>query len=120
MNVKLLLEENNANVVYDFLPEVKGNEMLLTLLFQNIFSGNVKFRKPDVNPVIKIYFEENEKYTTIKILNNGVGFNNKYSELFFEMFKRVNSNYRHRGFGLGLSIYKRIAEMHLGNIIAQS
>ncbi len=120
MNIKLLLEENNAEVIYDFLPEIKGNEMLLTLLFQNIISNSVKFRKPGVNPVIKISFEENENQTSINISDNGVGFDNKYCEIVFEMFKRLNSNYSHRGSGLGLSICKRIAEMHQGKITAQS
>ncbi len=120
MNIKLLVEESNTTIEYDFLPEVNGNETLLTIMFQNIITNSIKFKRHGINPVIKITSEETDTVIKIIISDNGIGFDNKYKDLVFEMFKRLNANSTHKGSGLGLAICKRVVEIHCGKIEAFS
>jgi signal transduction histidine kinase len=120
MNIKLLVEENNARIEYDFLPEIIGNETILTIMFQNIITNSIKFKRHGINPVIKITSEETDTATKIIVTDNGVGFDNKYKELVFEMFKRLDANTIHKGSGLGLAICKRVIDIHHGTIEAFS
>jgi light-regulated signal transduction histidine kinase (bacteriophytochrome) len=102
-------------------------------LFHNLVSNAIKFRKKGVEPIIqieakKMYDPDNSvpvsrngsKYYKISISDNGIGFDPKYSEEIFMVFKRLNSYHEYEGTGVGLSICKKIIEKHNGSIIAQS
>jgi light-regulated signal transduction histidine kinase (bacteriophytochrome) len=52
--------------------------------------------------------------------DNGIGFNNKYAERIFKLFKRMNSEEKYPGTGIGLAICKKIVERHGGRIWAES
>ena len=54
----------------------------------------------------------------IKIADNGIGMNNTEINMIFDKFYRVKQGDRHdvKGFGLGLSYVKKIAELHDGSI----
>ena len=75
-------------------------------LFHNLISNALKYSKKDTEPVIKISFGDqshiecangakklNNKYCRIYIEDNGIGFDQKYSEQIFGMFKRLASQY---------------------------
>jgi light-regulated signal transduction histidine kinase (bacteriophytochrome) len=120
MNIQLLIEESNTTIEYDSLPVINGNETLLTIMFQNIITNSIKFKKPGINPIIKITSEETGTTIKISINDNGMGFDNKYKDLVFEMFKRLNANTIYKGSGLGLAICKRVVDIHSGSIEAFS
>ncbi|HWB62718.1 MAG TPA: ATP-binding protein, partial [Chitinophagales bacterium] len=54
------------------------------------------------------------------IADNGVGFDNKYNQQVFEMFRRLGNSATYRGSGMGLAICRRIVELHKGSISATS
>jgi signal transduction histidine kinase len=102
-------------------------------LFHNLVSNAVKFRKKGVDPIIhieakKMYDSDHSlpinsnghKYYKVSIADNGIGFDPKYSDEIFMVFKRLNSYHEYEGTGVGLSICKKIIEKHNGSIIAQS
>ena len=59
-------------------------------------------------------------YYKITVQDNGIGFDEKYAEDIFRVFKRLHSYQEFEGTGVGLSICKKIIEKHHGFIKAES
>jgi light-regulated signal transduction histidine kinase (bacteriophytochrome) len=53
-DMKASIEEKKAQVVVGDLPIVKGYNVELRLLFQNLISNAIKFRNKDIPPLVKI------------------------------------------------------------------
>ncbi|AWM12730.1 histidine kinase [Flavobacterium sediminis] len=127
------ISEQNADIRYPELPIVKGVEFQLEQLFTNLIGNAIKYRKPEVDPVIKITWEEitasketdiadntNRKYIKIKFADNGIGFEQEFAEKIFNLFQRLHSKTDYPGTGVGLAICKKIVENHRGYILAKS
>jgi signal transduction histidine kinase len=100
-------------------------------LFHNLISNAIKYSKKDVQPLVKIYSEFSagqngpdaevkNKYCRIYVEDNGIGFDQKYSEQIFGMFKRLHLHSEFEGTGIGLALCKKIVEEHNGFITARS
>lgn len=123
------VEKTGAIINVAELPVVYGAPVLMRQLFYNLVSNALKFKKPDIPPVINITTENmkangeagniNEKsYYKIVISDNGIGFDPKYADEIFMVFKRLHSHHEFEGTGVGLSICKKIVEKHNGSITA--
>ena len=91
---------------------------MLKQVFINLISNAIKFTSDISDPIIIIEGKIKEKMTEITIEDNGIGFNNKYTEKIFEVFQRLHTVNEFEGAGVGLSIVKKIIEKHEGKIIA--
>ncbi len=115
-------KDNNIQFLIDQLPCIYGYETQIIQLFNNLINNSIKFRKDDEQLIIKISYEdyklEDTSFHKISIIDNGIGFNNKYSENIFKIFKRLHSNAKYDGTGIGLAICQKIVERHGGKIIA--
>jgi PAS domain S-box-containing protein len=100
------------------------------LLF-NLVNNSLKFSDPSVAPRIVIKsklargaefkndkLDKELKYCHIRIADNGIGFEQQYSDKIFEVFQRLHGKNQYDGTGIGLSIVKRIVENHNGVITA--
>jgi signal transduction histidine kinase len=128
------IEKNNAKIEIDNLPVIWAVPSLMRQLFYNLVSNALKFRKKTVEPWVRIQakkFNGAENNIPLKIRNgsdyykiiisdNGIGFDPKYSDEIFMVFKRLHSYHEFEGSGVGLSICKKIVEKHNGFITAQS
>ena len=128
------IEKSNARINYDDLPVVSAVPGLMQQLFYNLFSNAIKFRKPSVDLVIDVKAERmnpmdlskfikkgnGKNYYKITVQDNGIGFDDKYAEDIFRVFKRLHSYQEFEGTGVGLSICKKIIEKHKGFIKAES
>lgn len=124
------IREKNATITIDRLPTLFIKPGLIRPVFSNIISNALKYRQKTVDPVIQIYAEtiENkqdkdipdQRYCRIFIRDNGIGFEQKYSEHIFGMFTRLHSSNEYEGTGIGLALCKKIIEDHSGFISAQS
>jgi light-regulated signal transduction histidine kinase (bacteriophytochrome) len=132
--LEIEIEKTKARVDTDGLPVIPVIPNLMQQLFYNLIGNAIKFRKKDVSPVIKIQSEkmrqpeisrfttnpQSDKYYKITVKDNGIGFDDKYSEEIFMVFKRLHSYHEVEGTGVGLSICKKIIEKHNGFIVAES
>jgi signal transduction histidine kinase len=128
------IEKSNAQINYEDLPVVSVVPGLMQQLFYNLFSNAIKFRKPSVDLVIDVKAErmnavdlskfmkygQGKNYYKITVQDNGIGFDDKYAEDIFRVFKRLHSYQEFEGTGVGLSICKKIVEKHNGFIKAES
>lgn len=135
-NVITELQIENTHIEFEVttLPVIYAVPALMRQVFQNLLSNAVKFRKSSVVPVIKIGADKigesdnrfpflafnGNKYYRITITDNGIGFDPKYAEDIFIVFKRLHSYQEFEGSGVGLSICKKIIENHNGFIKAES
>lgn len=126
--MEITLKEKNATVEVGELHSLFVNPVLIQPLFSNLISNAVKYSKTDVRPAIRIYSEEGpvqdknteSSYCRIFIEDNGIGFDQKYSEQIFNMFTRLHHNSEYEGTGIGLALCKKIVEEHNGFISVRS
>jgi signal transduction histidine kinase len=100
------------------LPQVRGEAGQLTQLFQNLLSNALKYRRADVQPHIKVVALARDGEWQITVADNGIGFEQKYAERIFGLFKRLHRD-EYPGTGVGLAICQRIVERHGGRIWAE-
>jgi hypothetical protein len=97
---------------------------LIRQLFQNLVNNSIKYRKKNVPSVIRISAEHdkntNPKDCFIFIEDNGIGFEQQYAEEIFGMLKKLHGNSEYEGAGIGLTLCRKIAELHHGSISARS
>ena len=118
-NLKLVMEENNVNVVPDdMLPTINCDYSQMTILFQNLIGNAIKYRTEET-PYIQISATNDDNNWLFSIKDNGLGIDPKQSDNIFKIFRRLHSNEEYKG-AIGLAITKRIIERHEGNIWVDS
>ena len=118
-NLEVAIDESEAEVVYSDLPSVMGDPSQLRQLFQNIVGNALKFRS-ESRPRVELEASQDGDQWTFSIRDNGVGFDQRYAERVFGVFKRLHRNADIPGTGIGLAICQRIIERHGGRIWAES
>lgn len=116
----LIVKEKNAIIEISNLPNIKGNNLRLRQLFTNLISNSLKYSKKDVAPEIRVTGTPQDDTVVISVHDNGIGFEEEYREKIFGLFERLHTRDKFPGTGIGLSICKRIAELHHGTISARS
>lgn len=117
-NLRYAIEKNEAQITYTELPSLVIDELKILQLFQNLVSNAIKFRS-DIPPHIHIAAEEQENHWLFAVKDNGIGIEKEYAKKVFMIFQRLHKN-TYPGTGIGLSICKRIVELHRGNIWFES
>jgi signal transduction histidine kinase len=118
--------EKNAKISVDELPSLYVNPVLMQPLFYNLISNALKYCKKGADPTIRIRAEVNNdknqqnKYCRILVEDNGIGFDQKYAEQVFDMFRRLHPKSEFEGTGIGLALCKKIVEKHNGFISVRS
>lgn len=118
-NLKIAIDESEATVIYAPLPEVQGDAIQLTQLFQNLISNAIKFHS-EAPPVIQIRAELQAQEWLFSVQDNGIGIEPEYAEQIFVIFQRLHRRTDYTGTGIGLAVCKKIVERHGGRIWVQS
>ncbi len=114
-----VLKEKEIKLKILSLPKAFGNYSMIKQVMINLLDNAIKFSNKGNKALISIgYSEENEGAYYVK--DNGCGFDSKFSKDVFQIFKRVTSNSKIEGTGVGLAIVKRIVESHGGLVWANS
>ena len=119
-DLSISIKEVNADVSKDELPKIKGDELQIRQLFQNLLSNAIKYSDPERKNNVHISVtNENDKYKFI-ISDSGIGIAPEYFDKIFIIFKRLHGKDAYSGTGIGLSICKKIVELHDGAIGLES
>lgn len=113
------VRENSAVITISELPTVVGDRTQLIRLFQNLFSNAIKYRS-EAAPEIVVSCDEAAECFTVRVRDNGMGFEPQHAERIFGFMKRLHSHDAIAGSGIGLSACQRIVELHGGEIGATS
>jgi PAS domain S-box-containing protein len=134
-DLDLRLQETKAVVHVDQLPFVQGDPSQLGQLFQNLISNALKFQRAGTVPEIWINTQRvsatnlpagvrptraSVAYHRIDVIDNGIGFDEKYVDRIFQVFQRLHSKNEFVGTGIGLAICEKVASNHGGAITASS
>lgn len=118
---EVLINENNAKVEVGKLGSVFCDPGQMRQVFMNLLSNGIKYRKVDVNPIVKISAEpQKNNMVEITFEDNGIGIKPEFNERIFEIFQRLHTQEEYQGTGLGLAITKKIVERHKGKIKVES
>jgi signal transduction histidine kinase len=131
-DLEVRIQETGGHVEVNELPTLDADPMQMRQLFQNLISNALKFNKEGTTPHVKLSagpvdgigsergaHVEDEHYQII-CEDNGIGFENKYSDRIFGVFQRLHGRNQYEGSGIGLSVCKKIVERHGGSIKAES
>ena len=113
------IAETKATITSDPLPVVKGDVPQLSHVFQNLLSNALKYCKKDTPPRVHISASRNADNWIIEVRDNGIGFDQKYAERIFGLFRRLHKE-EYEGTGIGLAICQRIVERSGGHMWAES
>lgn len=146
-DMEVKITETKAVVQVDNLPVIEAIPSQMGQLFQNLISNALKFTKEGSSPQVSIrstllspdqltnygwtdeknikragysYDWSREQFVEIVVNDNGIGFDEAYSQKIFEIFQRLHANVRYEGTGIGLAICKKIVDIHHGMITATS
>ena len=97
----------------EYLEEVLGN----------LIDNSIKYSGESVE--IRINTAQDDRYTVLKVHDNGFGISDKDIHLIFRKYERASAVKRNRrngasGFGLGLNFVDQVVEAHHGKIFVSS
>jgi PAS domain S-box-containing protein len=123
-NLQIAITEAGAIIHCDSLPTVWADPAQLIQVFQNLIGNALKFRS-ERSPVIRISAcntsrDKGAPQWRFAVQDNGIGFDQQYSERVFAIFQRLHTRSEYPGNGMGLAIVKKIVERHGGRIWAES
>lgn len=121
-SLKTLIDENNAEISCDPLPEIYADPKQIARLFQNLITNAIKFRKPDEPPKIHISAKRDKETDEciFSVSDNGIGIEEQYTDRIFTIFQRLHTREEYGGTGIGLAVSKKIVERHGGRIWVES
>lgn len=119
-DLDVAIREKMATIEIDHLPILFGNKIRLRQLFLNLVSNALKYSKQGTPPVVRISASLKGGLVEVSVKDNGIGFKEEYREKIFGLFERLHSRDQIPGTGIGLSICRKIAELHHGSISALS
>jgi PAS domain S-box-containing protein len=132
-DLELKIEETNAQIFSENMPVIEAIPSQIRQLFTNLLVNSIKFRQKEIPIRISIHserlsaedkekedLERAQEYFKIEVKDNGIGFEQEYSNRIFQIFQRLHGKSEYPGSGIGLAICKKIADNHHGKIFAVS
>jgi chemotaxis family two-component system sensor kinase Cph1 len=131
INVNQMIQTIKAEVIEGLQPEnlqfeigdcpaITGDAALIKQVFTNLINNAVKYSANSKPAKVSISGVKKGKEIIYIITDNGIGIDNKYYHLVFELFKRMDNVKGFEGTGVGLAIVKRIMEKHHGKVWFES
>lgn len=118
-NLKPAIEESGAIITHEPLPMVRGDEVQLIQLFQNLIGNAVKFHGQQPLQVhISARVKDGEWVFAVR--DNGIGIAPEHQRRIFSIFQRLHHRSEYPGTGIGLALCHRIVERHGGKIWVES
>lgn len=116
--------QKTVNFITDIKAETAYADVeYLEEVLSNLIDNSVKYSDESVE--IRISTARDDRYTVLKVYDNGFGISDKDIHLIFRKFERASAVKRNRrngasGFGLGLNFVDQVVEAHHGKIFVSS
>ncbi|MEN9563171.1 MAG: hypothetical protein RIR73_1415 [Chloroflexota bacterium] len=108
----------SGNIHVNFVDEghkITGDRVRLLEVIQNLVENAIKFMGAQPNPKVHIgSIMDGEDKPIFFVQDNGIGIEPQYQDLVFGIFNKLDA--RTEGSGIGLTLVKRIIEVHNGSI----
>ncbi|NNE74582.1 MAG: response regulator [Acidimicrobiales bacterium] len=110
------LEKSGGRLECDSSLDIAGEPLLMKQVLSNIIENSIKYRRPDVAPIVTVSAERHGRNMRLTIEDNGMGIEPEYHERVFGLFERLHTDQQVEGLGLGLSWCQKVVELHGGSI----
>ena len=118
-NLQQKIEETQAIISYNFLPEIMADPVQLEQLWQNLISNALKYRSANKPEIYISAFSQGSSWC-FSIQDNGIGIKPEYRQRIFQIFQRLHTQEEYPGTGIGLAVCQKIVEHHGGKIWVES
>jgi PAS domain S-box-containing protein len=118
-NLRRDIETSGAVILHEPLPMLPIQAQPLAQLFQNLLSNAIKYRRPGVEPLVRISAEHRASEWVISVEDNGIGIEPEWTERIFLPLQRRHGM-QVAGSGIGLATCKKIVTLAGGKIWVES
>ena len=111
------LEHAGATVaVHGEIGTVAATDRFLALVFQNLVENAVKYRRPDVDPVVTITAEASDDGVAVHVADNGIGIATTDRAQVFEPMRRTRRDRGDLSASFGLAAVARLMDRFGGDV----
>ncbi len=114
------IEKRKVEVRVLDMPPCSADRGLLKQVYYNLIANAIKFSRIRKKPLVEVGARSRGGTPVYYVMDNGIGFDMRYSPKLFKIFERLCDTGEYEGTGVGLAIVNRIIEMHGGEIWAES
>ena len=116
----LSAKTKNIKFITKIMPEIYANidEMMIMRVFTNLISNAISYGKQDGTVTVELFLKEDKIIS--KISDNGIGISGDKLDKIWLRFYQVDPSKNGDNSGLGLSMVKKIIELHKGEIFVES
>lgn len=118
-NLNSAAEESGAEVTIEPLPSIQAIHPYIITLFQNLIGNAIKYRS-ERKLAVRVSCARHGKEWEFSVRDNGPGIEPQYQQRIFEIFQRLQPQSKIPGTGIGLSICKKVVDLHEGRIWVES
>ena len=118
--LSMLEAERELEFDMETLPSAQGDPVLMRLVIQNVLGNALKFTRNRKVAKIAVRGEKSKGKLVYTVTDNGIGFEETYSQELFQLFRKLHTQGEYEGDGIGLATVKRIMFRHGGNAEVES
>jgi signal transduction histidine kinase len=108
-----------AEIYCQNLLPIKGRKVDFRILFENLIDNGITYNIAK-KPTVWIESEVNENEVILTFKDNGIGIEKEFHEKIFQFFKRLHTQEKYEGTGIGLGLCKKIIQNYKGEILLKS
>ncbi|WP_226041251.1 PAS domain S-box protein [Natrinema sp. DC36] len=110
-DLRLQVEESDAEIRIESLPTVEGDASQLRQVFQNLLDNAIEY-SGEQPPRIHVEADQRDTEWVISVHDDGIGIDSDDADRVFQVFQRLHTHQDHAGTGIGLALCRRIVERH--------
>ncbi|QLK25749.1 PAS domain S-box protein [Natrinema zhouii] len=110
-DLRLQVEESDAEIRIESLPTVEGDASQLRQVFQNLLDNAIEY-SGEQPPRIRVEADRRDAEWVVSVRDDGIGIDSDDADRVFQVFQRLHTHEDHAGTGIGLALCRRIVERH--------
>ena len=114
------ITKSRSTITCGELPVVRCDAFEITQVFENLFDNAIRFTRDGEPGHVRVEARQEEQFWHVIVGDEGIGIEPGYLNRIFDLFQRLNPRDKYPGTGIGLTICKKIVEVHGGRIWAES